>query len=62
MDQDQKLAEMARKPPTDPVKFKQWADRECVKWPGELQAKAYRAWAHGAWQEFDAAYAEWSKR
>ncbi len=30
--------------PTDPTKFKQWADATCVDWPGELQAQAYRAW------------------
>jgi hypothetical protein len=30
--------------PTDPAKFKQWADAACVDWPGELQVKAYRAW------------------
>jgi hypothetical protein len=32
--------------PTDPTKFKEWADRVCGAWPADLQAKAYRAW-HG---------------
>ena len=31
--------------PTNSDGFKSWADRECAKWPGWLQAKAYSAWA-----------------
>lgn len=30
--------------PTDAERFKFWADRECIDWPGELTAQAYRAW------------------
>lgn len=31
--------------PTDPVKFKVWADRACSPhWPAELQILAYNVW------------------
>ena len=51
--------------PTDAERFKFWADRECIDWPGELTAQAYRAWcdllgysAHsGAFEKFKEDYA-----
>ena len=49
--------------------FRQWADRACVEWPGELQVKAaYAAYAiegkafapANAVSNFASAYAEWT--
>ena len=31
--------------PTEAEAFKRWADRECVRWPADLQRKAYHAWS-----------------
>ena len=47
--------------PTNIDKFKQWADRACVDWPGDLQAKAYTAWIRwnakdGSFEKFVDAY------
>lgn len=30
--------------PRDPVKFKEWADRECTVWPEILTVAASNAW------------------
>lgn len=51
----------AQKIPTDLNQFKAWADRECSKWPAQLQVKAYHAWtAAESMENFKAAYSEWS--
>ena len=42
--------------PAELSKFKAWADRECVSWPGWLQAKAYNAWLSGDVTDFITEY------
>ena len=51
--------------PTSADAFKSWADRECPRWPSELQAQAYRAYTFLLFTEkpeyeiFKKQFAEW---
>lgn len=48
--------------PKTAAQFKIWADRECGKWPGDLQVKAYNAWIGfdtDALRIFKEAYEQW---
>ena len=57
--------------PSDPDKFKAWADRECPKWPTELMAMAVDSWhakldhagyAKSCITKFEEAFAQWSAK
>jgi hypothetical protein len=46
--------------PDSQAAFKEWADRACVDWPGELQAIAYRAWRDNEIDKFKVEYEKWA--
>lgn len=57
--------------PSDPVKFKQWADAACTSWPDDLTRKAYNkhkasennpAFPPTCITDFDVAYVEYIAR